>query len=235
MDAQVGQLNNALPAAPGAEPQHIVSRGQADRMPKPRTSVIRRRATRALCWGLVFLLCAATDLVSFRPLEVNPLAPQPPRPAFRHLANLLAQQTGGQAFAVLNTGSMEPVITRQDLVVTVPVAFEALEPNDVIVFRRGERLTDRLTSKKVVHRIVALEPCDRRPVVHVKSTGCWKLRTQGDALARPDVTLVNRKMLLGKVAYAIDGQTGDIRNSKLLSLQAPGLIPAALESNAASL
>jgi hypothetical protein len=204
-------------------------------MPAPRKSVFRGRLRKPFRWGSVLVVCAATNLISFRPLEVNLLEPRPPKPVYRHLANLLAEQTGGQAFSVLNTGSMQPVITRQDLVVTVPVSFEAVEPNDVIVFRRSERITDRFISKNVVHRVVALETCDGRPVVQVKSTGCWKLRTQGDALARPDRTLVNKKRFVGKVAYAIDGQTGDIRNSKLLSLQAPGLLPAALEPSAASL
>lgn len=196
---------------------------------------MRAAARRLRHWMFFVLCCLGVELVGIGTLERAPLEPVEPKPELRALADALARRLDGQAFSILNTGSMEPTLTRRDLVVTEPVAMHQVQVGDVIVFERNEQLLDRFLSKRVMHRVVAIESCDDSPLLEVGATACRRFRTQGDALGEPDRFLVEESALLGRVAYAIDGQTGETRTATVLSLQAPGPLPAAAWRDAASL
>lgn len=124
----------------------------------------------------------------------NPQSVQTARAA-RHLALRLAEGLHGSVARVANTGSMEPTLTGEDLVV-FSQATESLHVGDVVVFRapiRGYHTRAVL----VCHRIVRIR-------------ADTQLVTRGDDNDTEDHSFVPPRAVLGVVRYAISLQTGEL-------------------------
>lgn len=92
----------------------------------------------------------------------------------------------GYGMAVVLSGSMEPTIMIDDLIVVA--AREDYQENDIVVYQNGSML--------VVHRIIELQPDT--------------VITQGDANNAPDAP-VRKEMIKGKVVGCISGAGGIAR------------------------
>ncbi len=87
----------------------------------------------------------------------------------------------------LSSGSMEPELKSGDLVVTRPVAPEAVEVGDIIAFYSSDA-----HENLVSHRVVSIE---RNPSI--------SFLTQGDAYDAPDPYLIPARNLVGRVFFHI--------------------------------
>ena len=92
----------------------------------------------------------------------------------------------GYGAAVVLSGSMEPTIMIDDLIIVA--AAEDYSENDIVVYQSGSML--------VVHRIIELQPDT--------------VITQGDANNAPDAP-VRTEMIKGKVVFCIPGAGGVAR------------------------
>lgn len=92
----------------------------------------------------------------------------------------------GYGAAVVLSGSMEPTIRIDDLIIVA--AQDAYQENDIVVYQSGSML--------VVHRIIELQPDT--------------VITQGDANNAPD-TPVRKEMIKGRVIGCISGAGGIAR------------------------
>lgn len=92
----------------------------------------------------------------------------------------------GYGAAVVLSGSMEPTIRIDDLIIVA--AQDAYQENDIVVYQSGSML--------VVHRIIELQPDT--------------VITQGDANNAPD-TPVRKEMIKGRVIVCISGAGGIAR------------------------
>jgi len=91
----------------------------------------------------------------------------------------------------LCTGSMEPAITCDDVMVLFPPSFTDLDVGDVIVFRRQNPICTEYEGGLIVHRIIKVTSSPGQGLA---------FQTQGDANPRPDpctvpVTDVTAKVL----------------------------------------
>ena len=107
-------------------------------------------------------LCSAVASSATLPIPVrDPTAEFPARPASEATAEALAEAVHGDWTGVKNTGSMLPVLSARDLVVTRPVDIRDVRVGDIVVF---------------VVRIPARRPADQhRRVVH-RSRAAPRLR-----------------------------------------------------------
>jgi len=87
----------------------------------------------------------------------------------------------------LSSGSMEPELKSGDLVVTRPVAPEAVEVGDIIVFYSTDA-----HENLVSHRVVSIE-----------RNSSISFLTQGDAYGAPDPYLIPARNLVGQVFFHI--------------------------------
>ncbi|WGI17117.1 signal peptidase I [Methanonatronarchaeum sp. AMET-Sl] len=93
--------------------------------------------------------------------------------------------TGDHSFIVLSD-SMEPTLSRGDIVVVKDVAPESVEIGDVITFSFGE-------DKIVTHRVVDIEETEERLL----------FVTKGDAMTSEDLNPVLEENLIGSMLFSI--------------------------------
>ena len=97
-------------------------------------------------------------------------------------AHAIAEKLGGDVYRIADTGSMEPTLGKNTLVVILPVRAEEIEVSDIVTFKRG--------SDAVTHR-----------VTQCVSDGVW--RTKGDANKITDVAPLRYSQVIGRVHFAI--------------------------------
>ena len=66
-------------------------------------------------------------------------------------------------------------------------------------------------------RVIEKRPCTGGMLRPRTIEGCWKLKTKGDALEHLDPVALGAEALLGQVVYAINGQTGRVRDARALN------------------
>lgn len=118
-------------------------------------------------------------------------------------ARLLASIVDGETLRVADTHSMEPVLSAQHLLVVQRSTFDELKEGDVVVFmRRAHWLHGQFLQRGWVgHRIV-----EKRTNYAI---------TKGDnPSARVDRDNPTAKTIRGRVVYAVNGQTGEIRDMR---------------------
>jgi signal peptidase I len=98
-------------------------------------------------------------------------------------AHAIAAKLGGDVYRIADTGSMEPTLSKNTLVVILPVREEEIEVSDIVTFTRrgGEVVTHRITQHA--------------------GDGVW--RTKGDANKISDTAPLRYSQVIGRVAYAI--------------------------------
>lgn len=141
----------------------------------------------------------------------------PARPESEAIAEALAEAVHGEWTSVKNTGSMLPVLSAQDLVVTRPVDIRDLRVGDIIVFVVPSRtLPDGqlIQHPRVVHRVVQRLDCVRHRFGGEVVSECDRVRTQGDNVRTPDRWATTQANLAGRVAYVIDGRTNAVREMR---------------------
>src|SRR5260221_7626726 len=114
---------------------------------------------RALTAGLALaaLSVSVASSAPNRTAHVDPTAAFPARPESEAIAEALAEAVHGDWTGVMNTGSMLPVLTARDLVVTRPVDIRDLRVGDIIVFVVPARTLPNgqlIQHRRVVHRVV---------------------------------------------------------------------------------
>ena len=168
---------------------------------------------------LLAFLCAS--IASSEPaisVPRDPTAAFPARTASEVTAEALAEAVHGDWTGVKNTGSMLPVLSANDLVVTRPVNIRDLRVGDIIVFAVPVRTLPNgqlIQHRRVVHRVIARLDCVRRREVGVPVSDCHRVRTQGDNVKTPDRWSTTQANLEGRVAYVVDGQTGSVRDMRI--------------------
>ena len=167
-------------------------------------------ALTALC-GLV----ASSAPIAAAPRD--PTAAFPARPESEAIAEALAEAVHGEWTSVKNTGSMLPVLSARDLVVTRPVDIRDLRVGDIIVFAvpvptlpNGQLIRNR----RVVHRVVQRLDCVRSRVGAETVSDCERVRTQGDNVKTADRWATTQANLAGRVAYVVDGRTNAVRDMR---------------------
>jgi hypothetical protein len=147
----------------------------------------------------------------------DPTAEFPARPESEATAEVLADAVHGDWTGVKNTGSMLPVLSANDLVVTRPVDIRDVRVGDIIVFvvpvttlPNGQPIQHR----RVVHRVVQRLDCERRRGGADGVGDCQRLRTQGDNVKTADRYTTTQANLEGRVAYIVDGRTGLVRDMR---------------------
>lgn len=148
----------------------------------------------------------------------DPTAAIPARPESEAIAEALAEAVHGEWTAVKNTGSMLPVLSARDLVVTRPVDIRDLRVGDIIVFAVPSRtLPDGqlIKNRRVVHRVVQKLDCVKSRVGAESINECERVRTQGDNVRTADRWATTQANLAGRVAYVIDGRTNAVRDMRL--------------------
>ncbi|MBQ6130603.1 signal peptidase I [Candidatus Saccharibacteria bacterium] len=90
---------------------------------------------------------------------------------------------GFRAFTVMS-GSMEPEFPVGSMIYIRPIDYQSLNIGDVVSYVANSDKT------VVTHRIVDIE-------IDPSDSNVWRFKTQGDANAAPDATLVHYKNILG--------------------------------------
>ena len=166
---------------------------------------------------LLFALCASVaSSATIARAARDPTAEFPARPESEATAEALAEAVRGDWTGVKNTGSMLPVLSANDLVVTRPVDIRDLRVGDIIVFvvpvatlPDGQPIQHR----RIVHRVVQRLDCERRRGAP-DGLACRRVRTQGDNVRTPDRYTTTQATLEGRVAYVVDGRTGQVRDMR---------------------
>jgi hypothetical protein len=164
--------------------------------------------------GLCAAMGASSSAGAARP---DPTAEFPARPESEATAEALAGAVHGDWTGVKNTGSMLPVLSANDLVVTRPVDIRDVRVGDIVVFvipatklPNGQPIQHR----RVVHRVVQRLDCERRHADGDAPPDCFRLRTQGDNVTTPDRYTTTQANLEGRVAYVVDGRTAAVRDMR---------------------
>ncbi len=182
--------------------------------------------------GSIALAALCASIASSEPapsVPRDPTAEFPARPESEVAAEALAEAVHGDWAPVKNTGSMLPVLSAHDLVVTRPVDVRDLRVGDIIVFVVPARtLPDGhvIQHRRVVHRVIQRLDCTRRRGSVTPVSDCHRVRTQGDNVKTPDRWSTTQANLVGRVAYVVDGDTSEIRDMRASRKGAP--ISAAL-------
>lgn len=133
-------------------------------------------------------------------------------------ALVIAYLIEGRVMRVSGTHSMEPALNATDLVVVEPISLAELELNDIVVFFRRAQLRPIPTPAMLVaHRIVRIEDAF--------------VVTQGDhpeLNAKEDPDKPGARAVRGRVAFAIDGETGLIRDMRTARAGSPVTLNAIL-------
>lgn len=118
------------------------------------------------------------------------------------LAALLAIQVFGYHVVTVQSDSMEPALTRGDLIATRPVAIEDVQPGQIVLFEEG-----RDVRFLAAHRVMAL--INLRTNINNTTTGevttqeTRLLRTKGDANATEDAQPVDASRLRGRLWFSV--------------------------------
>ena len=161
----------------------------------------------------------------------DPTAEFPARPASEATAEALAEAVHGDWTGVKNTGSMLPVLSARDLVVTRPVDIRDLRVGDIVVFVVPAQTLPNgqpIQHRRVVHRVVQRLDCERRRSDGAATGDCHRVRTQGDNVKTPDRWTTTQANLEGRVAYVVDGTTGTVRDMRASRKGTPIAIADAL-------
>jgi signal peptidase I len=176
------------------------------------------------CLVLAVLCTSVPSSEAVAPAPRDPSAAIPARPTSEVTAEALAESVHGDWAEVKNTGSMLPVLSASDLVVTRPVNIRDLRVGDIVVFVVPARtLPDGqlIQHPRVVHRVVQRLDCDKRGY-------CHRVRTQGDNVKTPDRWSTTQANLAGRVVYVVDGRTGAVRDMRASRKGVPISVAAAL-------
>jgi hypothetical protein len=141
-----------------------------------------------------------------------PLSPVKPTQEHRLTAHQLAHAVQGRVVAVANTGSMEPAISAKDLLVVKPFGTNDLSANDITV---GDVVVFRTPTSALQYAHVGLLTCHRM----IGRKGNY-IHTKGDNRVKADAP-VRFSKVQGVVLYAIDGQTGVIRDMRASRIGEP--------------
>jgi signal peptidase I len=124
----------------------------------------------------------------------------------------LADAVQGSIGVVADTGSMEPTISAKDLLVIKPVGeggldVSAIALGDIILFEaivpaiRYTKYRVEYPKRLLCHRVVWLNK--------------GRIYAKGDAKVERDHDFVRHQQIKGVVLYAVDGQTGEVRDMRV--------------------
>ncbi|MGE3073750.1 MAG: signal peptidase I [Dehalococcoidia bacterium] len=119
------------------------------------------------------------------------------------LVAILATRVFDYELLTVRSGSMEPTISRGDLIVVKPVAIRDVKEGDIILFSSGG---DRIPT---VHRVAGINEVELR--IANPATGSvdvqtsYRLVTRGDANPEPDLAEVTSDQLVGEVWFTVPG------------------------------
>jgi hypothetical protein len=181
--------------------------------------------------GLAVLCACVASSQPVVPVVRDPTAEFPARPSSEVTAEALAESVHGDWTGVKNTGSMLPVLSANDLVVTQKVDVRDLRIGDIIVFVVPAKNLPNgapIKNRRVIHRVVARLDCERRGAT-VATTSCHRVRTQGDNVRTQDRWSTTQANLAGRVVYVVDGRTGAVRDMRASKKGQPISVAAALE------
>lgn len=153
------------------------------------TKETKKTGTRAADCVSVVVLCAAVALCLVVAVQV----------AVRGYADMF----GYSVFRVV-TGSMEPTIPVNAVVVSHREDIERMSVDDIVVFRSPTTGGERI----ITHRVVA---------VYTESDGTTTLETRGDANPVSDSSPVTQSQLIGRVVWYLDKEGGATRVIGFLS------------------
>lgn len=115
---------------------------------------------------------------------------------------IVATQVLGYQVLAIKSESMEPALSRGDLIVTRPVNASEVEVGAVVVFSQGQEVPVLIAHRVVgsLHGTVNIRNSTTGEVVqqHVQH-----LQTQGDANPSPDSGLVSESQLKGTVWFSV--------------------------------
>jgi signal peptidase len=126
---------------------------------------------------------------------------------------------GAEDTYVVRSGSMSPSIQSGDIVVVESVSSDDIERGDVITFQRDSRSTTGDRTKRITHRVVAIND----------SKDGLRFYTKGDANEERDLQPVAASQIVGKVWFSVPlvGWGVAFANTNLgriLLLVVPGLL-----------
>jgi signal peptidase I len=157
---------------------------------------------------LASVSCASAPSPAFEPL-----------PEHLQTAHILATVAHAWVGVIAKTHSMEPALTSEDLVIVKSVSVAELKVGDVVIFERNllRGLPDFLPHPRdlVGHRVVRV------------AADC--VRTRGDNAEDIDPECSDRGTLRGRVEYAVNGTTGEIRDMRASLEGVPVSLAEALE------
>ncbi|MGE0599031.1 MAG: signal peptidase I [Dehalococcoidia bacterium] len=119
------------------------------------------------------------------------------------LAANLATRLFDYELLTVRSGSMQPAISRGDLIVVKPVAISDVKEGDIVLFSSGG---DGIPT---VHRVAGINEVELRisdpatDSVDVQTE--YRLVTRGDANPEPDFAEVTSDQLLGEVWFTVPG------------------------------
>jgi len=118
------------------------------------------------------------------------------------LAALLAVQVFGYHVVTVQSSSMEPALSRGDLVVTRPVRIADVKHGQVVVFEEG-RDVRFLAAHRVVGFINLRTNINNTTTGEVTTQESRLLRTKGDANATEDAQPVDASRLRGRLWFTV--------------------------------
>lgn len=134
----------------------------------------------------------------------------------------VATQFLGYGVLAVRSDSMQPALSRGDLIFTRPQLAEDVDVGEIAVFTQGEEI-EVLIAHRVVGVIDGTINITNETTGEVSQQKVRHLQTQGDANVAPDAQLVNPGQLAGTVWFsvpAIGGWIVDWHVQKLLVLLA---------------
>lgn len=120
------------------------------------------------------------------------------------LVALIATQFLGYKVSTIQSYSMEPELTRGDLLITRPVSAEDVQEGDVILFEQG--VQTRLSIAHRVHNVLKQNTTFVNTTTGDSTSQVLTMfRTKGDANDQPDAQLVQVQDLEGKLWFVVPG------------------------------
>jgi signal peptidase I len=121
------------------------------------------------------------------------------------LALLLALQLFGYRVLTIQSYSMEPTLTRGDLIITRPVQPTAVEDGDIALFADGNQVRFLVAHRVVAHIDTITNVVSSSTGAVVSSSTSRQLLTKGDANERADSNPVTPDRLQGVVWLVVPG------------------------------
>ena len=118
------------------------------------------------------------------------------------LVALLAIQVFGYKIVTVQSYSMEPALSRGDLVIARPVRIEDVKPGQVILFEEG-RDVRLLVAHRVDSVINVTTNVNNTATGEVTTQHSRLLRTKGDANPSPDAEPVDASRLRGRLWFSV--------------------------------